>query len=235
MLREYLKAVVEDDVFRIEGIRRNTQKLWLLLRSLARNESTTATDRTLQRDIKASDGQDISIDTVAAYLDIFRRLYLLDEQPAFSVELRSSIRVKQAAKRHFVDPSLAAALLGATPEKLLNNLETAGFLFEALCEQDLRFYAEAMGASLYHYQDYSGREMDAVIETSDGGWIGIEIKLGAGQIDAAARNLLKLKDLIATSGTGKAPLALCVVCGLANAAYLRPDGVYVLPITALKS
>lgn len=91
-----------------------------------------------------------------------------------------------------------------------------------------------MGASLYHYQDYSGREMDAVIETSDGGWIGIEIKLGAGQIYAAARNLLKLKDLIATSGTGKAPLALCVVCGLTNAAYLRPDGVYVLPITALK-
>ncbi len=231
---EYLNAVIDDDVYRMDGIKRDTHKMRLLLRSLARNESTTATNRTLIRDVKAIDDADIDSNTIAAYLDIFKRLFITDNQPPFSVGIRSSVRIKQAEKRHFADPSLACALLKATPASLLGDLETLGFLFEALCERDLRIYAESFGASLYHYQDYKNQEIDAVIELPDGTWCAFEIKLGANQIDAAASNLLEIKKQIEEDPKGKPPAVLCVLCGMANAAYQRPDGVFVVPITALK-
>jgi hypothetical protein len=230
---EYLDAVIDDDVNRVDETRRDSRKV-RLLRSLARNESTTATNRTLKNDIKEIDDEDIDVETVATYLDIFNRLFLTDNQPPFSAKLRSSVRVKQAEKRHFCDPSLACALLKATPEKLIGDLETFGFLFEALCERDLKIYAESFGAQLYHYQDYAGNEIDAVIELPDGDWCGIEIKLGANKIEEAAENLNHIRDEIAKDG-GKTPSALIVLCGLSNAAYQRPDGVYVVPLTALKN
>lgn len=229
----YLDAVIDDDVYRMDGVKRDTQKMRQLLRSLARNESTTATNKTLMRDIKAVDDEDIDGNTVAAYLDIFQRLFLTDNQPPFSTGIRSSVRVKQAEKRHFADPSLACALLKATPAGLLGDLETLGFLFEALCERDLRIYAQSFDGSLYHYQDYSGREIDAVIELSDGTWCAFEIKLGANQIDAAAENLLDTQRQFQADPKGRPPEVLCVLCGLANAAYRRPDGVFVVPLTAL--
>ena len=229
----YLDAVIDDDVYRMDGVKRDTQKMRQLLRSLARNESTTATNKTLMRDIKAVDDEDIDGNTVAAYLDIFQRLFLTDNQPPFSTGIRSSVRVKQAEKRHFADPSLACALLKATPAGLLGDLETLGFLFEALCERDLRIYAQSFGGSLYHYQDYSGREIDAVIELSDGTWCAFEIKLGANQIDAAAENLLDIQRQFQADPKGRPPEVLCVLCGLANAAYRRPDGIFVVPLTVL--
>ena len=232
---EYLHAIINDDVYRIDGIKRDTAKMRLLLRSLARNESTTATNRTLVRDIKAVDDADIDANTVASYLDIFRRLFLIDDQPPFAANIRSLVRLKQAEKRHLCDPSLACALLGATPASLIGDLETLGFLFEALCERDLRIYAESFGGQMYHYQDYKGQEVDAVIERPDGQWCAIEIKLGAGQIEAAAANLLKLRAQIADEPQGKPPVVCAVVCGMANAAYKRPDGVFVVPLTALKN
>ena len=232
---EYLNAIIDDDVYRIDGVKRDSHKMHLLLRSLARNESTTAPNRTLIRDIKAIDDADIDGNTVATYLDIFKRLFITDNQPPFSVGIRSSVRIKQAEKRHFADPSLACALLKATPASLLGDLETLGFLFEALCERDLRIYAESFGANLYHYQDYKNQEIDAVIELSDGTWCAFEIKLGANQIDAAAQNLLEIQKQIEEEHAGKAPAVLCVLCGMANAAYQRSDGVFVVPITALKN
>ena len=132
------------------------------------------------------------------------------------------------------DPSLAAALLKATPDMLLQDLNTLGFLFESLCERDLKIYPESFDAELFHYQDYAGNEMDAVISLPDGQWCGFEIKLGAHQIDAAAANLLKIRQDIRKDG-GKEPVSLCVVCGLSNAAYQREDGVFVVPVTALKN
>lgn len=231
---EYLTAVIDDDVYRMDGVKRDTQKMRLLLRSLARNESTTASNRTLMRDIKDADNEELDPNTVLAYLNIFKRLFITDNQPPFSTNIRSAVRVKQAEKRHFADPSLACALLKATPESLLGDLETLGFLFEALCERDLRIYAEAFGGSLYHYQDYKGQEIDAVIELPDGQWCAFEIKLGANQIDAAAKNLLDIKKQIEAEPKGKPPAVLCVVCGMANAAYRRPDGVFVAPVTALR-
>lgn len=230
---EYLNAVIDDDVYRMDGIKRDSAKMRLLLRSLARNESTTATNKTLVRDIRAVDEEDIDPATVAAYLDIFRRLFITDDLPPFSAGIRSSVRVKQAEKRHFADPSLACALLRATPEVLLGDLEILGFLFEALCERDLRIYAEAFGAGLYHYQDYRNQEIDAVVELPDGSWSAFEIKLGANQIDGAATKLLEIRRRFEADPKGRPPAALCVICGLSSAAYRRPDGVFVVPITAL--
>lgn len=201
---------------------------------MARNESRTVTNKALRSDIKEADDQDIDPDTVAAYLDIFKRLFITDNQSPFAEKIRSATRVKQAEKRHFAAPSLACAMLRATPEELLGDLETLGFLFEALCERDLKIYAESFGANLYHYQDYAGREMDAVIELPDGHWCAFEIKLGANQIDAAAENLIKIRDEIAGDSKGNPPIVLCVLCGLSDAAYRREDGVFVIPITALK-
>ncbi|HBN86217.1 MAG TPA: ATPase [Clostridiales bacterium] len=231
---EYLNAVIDDDVSRIDGIKRNTGKIRLLLRSLARNESTVATNRTLKNDIKEIDAEDIDVDTVASYLDLFERLFLIDNQLPFASNIRSSARIKQAKKRHFADPSLACSLLKATPERLVGDLQTFGFMFEALCERDLKIYAESFNANLYHYQDYLNREIDAVIELADGRWCAFEIKLGSNKIDEAAANLISIRNAIQVEG-GVPPSVLCVICGMTNAAYRRPDDVFVVPITALKN
>lgn len=229
----YIDGVVDDEVHRIDDVQRDKKKVRLLLKSLARNESTTVTNKTLKSDIKEIDDEDIDKNTVATYLDIFNRLFLTDNQEPFSSNIRSSVRVKQAEKRHFADPSLACAVLGATPEKLFNDLETFGFLFEALCVRDLRIYADSFGAKLYHYQDYNEKEIDAVLELENGEWCAFEIKLGANKIDEAAKNLLGIcKDI--EKDNGKLPKICCVICGLSNAAYQREDGVYVVPITALR-
>jgi uncharacterized protein len=234
LAREYLKAIVADDVYRIDGIKRDTAKINLLLRSLARNECTTATNKTLRNDIKSKDDEDIDPDSVASYLDVLNRLFLLDNQLPFAPGARSSIRVKQAEKRHVSDPSLAAALLNMTPEGLIHDLNTFGFLFESLVERDLKIYAESFNARLFHYQDYNNREIDAVIELPGGEWCAFEIKLGANQIDEAAENLKKISTSISNSG-GIPPKVLCVVCGLSNSVHTRKDGVIIVPLTALRN
>lgn len=232
--QSYLDAILDDDSQSIDGKKYDVAKMRLLLRSLARNESTTATKKKLLNDIREFDDEAIDMDTIATYLDVFNRLFLLDNQLPFSANIRSSVRVKQAEKRHFCDPALACALLKATPDKLIGDLETFGFLFEALVERDLKIYAESFGANLYHYQDYNNKEIDAVVELKDGKWCAFEIKLGANQIDKAATELVALRNDIEKNG-GIAPSVLCVICGLSNAAYVRPDGVFVVPITALKN
>ena len=232
--QSYLDAILDDDSQRIDDKKYDVAKMRLLLHSLARNESTTATKKKLLNDIREFDDETIDADTVTTYLDVFDRLFLLDNQPPFSTNIRSSVRVKQAEKRHFCDPALACALLKATPDRLIGDLETFGFLFEALVERDLKIYAESFGANLFHYQDYNNEEIDAVIELEDGRWCAFEIKLGANQIDKAATELIALRNSIEQEG-GIAPSVLCVICGLSNAAYVRPDGVFVVPITALKN
>jgi predicted AAA+ superfamily ATPase len=231
--REYMKSIINHDIYRLEGINRDSNKMHRLLKSLARNESSTASISTLRKDIIEYEKDAIDSDTISTYLTIFERLFLIENQKAFSTQIRSSTRIKQSDKRHFVDPSLAVALLGANYEDLLNDLKTFGFLFEALCVRDLRIYAEIQGAQLYHYQDYKNREIDAVVQLEDGRWGAFEIKLGADAIDTAAKSLIKIRDELKTEGT-KTPDVLVVVCGLSNFAYQREDGVYVVPITALR-
>lgn len=231
--REYRKSVLNEDIYKTDNIKRDKHKFELLLRSLARNEATTATNRVLKNDIKEKDLDDINTDTISDYLDLVRRLYLTEDIPPFANSIRSSLRVKQSEKHHFVDSSIPCALLNLTEDKLRNDLELLGFLFESLVERDLLTYSENRNAKLYHYQDYKNQERDAVIEREDGSWCGIEIKLGANQIDNAAQNLVKINDSICKAG-GIPAKSLCVICGLTNAAYMRKDGVYVVPITSLK-
>ena len=228
--RKYIDAIINDDIWRLDGAIRNKEKMHLLLRALARNESTTASLEVLKKDITASDGEEIDANTVRSYLDVFNRLFLLANQPPFKVGARSKSRIRKAEKRHFVDPSLACALLEITPDDLLEDLETLGFMFEALCERDLRIYAEAIGGKLCHYQDYQGREIDAVVELPGGKWGAFEIKLGANQIETAAEKLLKIEEQFIDNK----PSFLCIICGMSNAAYRREDGVFVVPITSLK-
>nr|WP_288542883.1 DUF4143 domain-containing protein [uncultured Faecalibacillus sp.] len=232
--KEYLEAVLNDDIYRVDGVKRNTHKMKLLLRSLARNESTTVSNKTLKNDIKAIDDEDIDTATIADYLNILDRLFITDNQKPFSTKIRSSVRIKQSEKRHFCDPSLACALLNITPNMLLNDLETLGFLFESLCERDLKIYAESIDAHIYHYQDYKKREIDTIIELNDGRWCAVEIKLGANQIESAAENLKKIYKEMKQDPKSILPSAMIIICGLSNAAYQREDGIYVVPLTALK-
>ena len=233
-VEEYINLIIDDDLYRLDGINRDKHKVRLLLKSLARNESTTVSNMTLKKDINEKDNEDIDIDTLASYLNALDKLFLLDNDEPFSANVRSSVRVKQSEKRHFADPSIACSLLNIKEEnRLINDLETFGFLFEAMVERDLKIYADSFNAKCYHYQDYQDKEIDSVIELENGEWCAFEIKLGANQIEKAASDLVSLKKQIENEN-GKAPSVLCVICGLTNAAYQRPDGVYVVPITALK-
>lgn len=235
MPRAYMENIVGEDLNSLDdGIEYNRHKTALLLKSLARNESTTASDSSLLKDIIDRDNESMSRNTIAKYLEALNRLFIFNNQAPFSPNLRSALRVKQSEKRHFSDPAMACALLNITPEKLLKDLKTFGFLFESLVERDLAIYAQAFGAKLFHYQDYKNNEIDAVIELENGDWCAFEIKLGAKKIDEGAENLLKVCKSIEDNG-GKAPKIKCVICGLSNAAYQRSDGVYVVPITALKN
>lgn len=230
----YVRQIIDRDIHRVDNVRRDKHKVELLMRSLARNESTVAGVATLRKDIAADDGVEIEDNTLSSYLDALSRLFVLENQKPFASSMRSDVRVKVSEKRHFCDPSIAAALLKATPAKLENDLNTLGFLFESLVERDLRTYAEAFDGEFYHYQDYRNREIDAVIECPDGDWTAVEVKLGSNQIEAAAKSLLDIKSQFEADRSSRPPKSLAVVVGLTGAAYRRPDGVYVLPITSLR-
>lgn len=233
MPRAYMDTLIHDDLDKLDdGVTYDKHKAKLLLRSLARNETTIVGDSTLLKDIEGKDNCSMSRNTIAKYSEAFERLFITSNQPPFSPSVRSSLRVKQGEKRHFSDPAMAAALLNLTDEKLLNDLNTFGFLFEALVEHDLNIYAESFGGKLYHYRDYKDNEIDAVIELEDGQWCAFEIKLGARAVEEGAENLLKVCKDIEENG-GKSPKIKCVISGLGNVAYKRKDGVYVVPLTAL--
>ena len=232
--RKYIRAILDEDIYKLDEIYHDTNKIELLMRSLARHEASTVSMAKLSEDISEKDGTKIDERTVGTYLSLLKRLFITDNQPPFAANLRSSVRVQQAEKRHFCDPSIAAAFLNVTVTKLLKDLNSFGFLFEALCERDLRIYAESMDAKLYHYRDYLGNEIDAVVELEDGSWCAFEIKLGSVHAEKAAQKLLKFKNKIVQEG-GQAPKILAVITGVSGFARVREDGVYVLPITALKA
>ena len=235
MPRAYMSNIIKEDLNKLDDdIEYNQHKTTLLLKSLARNESTTVSDKKILDDIIENDNESMSRNTIAKYLESLNRLFVLNNQMPFSTNIRSSLRVKQMEKRHFADPAMACAMLNLIPQKLLNDLNTLGFLFEALVERDLEIYAQSFGGKLFHYQDYSNNEIDAVIELNDGEWCAFEIKLGANKIEEVAKNLTKVCADIVDNG-GKAPKIKCIICGLSNAAYKRPDGIFVVPLTSLKN
>ncbi len=229
----YMHRVCGVDAQKIDGKRRNVEGLRRTLRSLARNESTMASKSRIASDIKEFESESIDDETVSNYMDIFERLYLRDDQPAYNPHRRSSYRVGKAPKRHLADPSLAAAALEIGTKELSTDLKTMGLLFESLCERDLRIYAQASGGSLHHYRDHSGKEIDAVVEMPGKGWGAFEIKLGQNSADTAAANLLKIRDSMESKEPRSGPSVMCVLTGTGSLAYRREDGVYVVPITSL--
>lgn len=228
VLKDYIDKLCEEDSSRIDGRRRNPQKFRMLLRSLARNESTVVSDAAIRRDMMESDNEDIGNTTIDDYKSVLERLNILWYQPAFSTNIRSSDRVGKTSKKHLADPSLAMSLLGLDKTGAVNDLNTFGFLFESLCEHDLKVYSECNGYGLFHYRDSSGNEYDAVVQRPDGEWGAIEIKLGFNQVEDAAKKMIELSDKF-----DRPPAFLCIICGMSPAAYRRPDGVYVVPITRL--
>ncbi len=231
----YMENVAKTDLKQLDkDIDYNEHKAKLILKSLARNESTTVSNQSILNDIIENDNSSISKNTLSKYLNAFNRMFLFNNQEPFSPNIRSSLRVKQMEKRHFSDPAMACAMLKLTPKKLMNDLNTFGFMFEAMVERDLSIYAQSLNAKLFHYQDYRNNELDAVIELEDGNWCAIEIKLGLNKVEEGSNNLIKVCKDIVDNG-GKEPIMKCVIYGVGNMAYKNADGVYIIPITALKN
>jgi predicted AAA+ superfamily ATPase len=227
---DYVDLIAEVDLSRVSEKRRDPYKVRRLLRSLARNISTEATVTALARDVGGSDDA-MDDGTVAEYLAALERLMAVENLPAWNTHIRSADMLRKSPKRHFADPSLAVGALGLSVDKLTADLRYLGLLFESLVIRDLRIYADASGGKLFHYRDSRGLEIDAVVEYADGTWGAFEIKLGMGAAGDAANNLLKLAAKIDTDRT-KAPAALTVITGN-GFAYRRPDGVNVVPLSAL--
>lgn len=229
LTKSYIDDVLYTDITKIDGVKRDVNKMRNIIRSLARNESTIASITTIVNDV--NEEYDVANrNTVIDYLDVLEKLYLIDNQLAFNVNLRSSSRVGKTFKRHFIDPSLVCGILNLTTDKLLNDVNFLGFLFEALVERDLKIYIESLGGELFHFRDNTtGLEIDAIVELSDGEYGAIEIKLGSDSEEEAVNNLKKFYDVVKVK-----PKFMAVICGLCNGVIRRADGIYVLPITELK-
>jgi hypothetical protein len=227
----YLISIVENDVFELSDVQRNPRRIMLLMRSLARNVATMATIETLRKDVSGSESE-LAVSTVNSYLDILERLYIVDNQPAWSTRLRSKAYLRKSPKRHFVDPSIAVAAMQTNPDGLLRDFNTFGYLFESMCVRDLRIYAQKIGGEVCHYSDETNLEADAIITLPDGRWGAVEIKMGQRQVDEAANNLLNLKKKVNTD-VMQPPVFLMVLTGNGFAMKLE-NGVIVVPITCLK-
>lgn len=233
MARSYVAEIEEDDLSRVDGKSRDPKKIGRLLQSLARNAEQATKTKTMIADMtEVGSAAPLAPETVDDYLAALRKIFILEEIPAWAPNVRSSLRINKRPKYHFVDPSLAAAILKLTPSALMDDLETFGFLFECMCMRDLLTYAQADNAEVFYYRDRNGLETDAIIQSEDGQWAGIEIKLGHNQVEAAVANLLSVNKRVHAAG-GRPAAFLAVVEGLGNAAYAREDGVLVIPIATL--
>lgn len=231
--RGYIDSIIRDNMIDDEDKKRDKDKMLMLLRSLARNESSIVSNNTIIKDIAAVESECplSSTNTLADYLDVLNRLYLLENQSAYSENYRSRERVGKAPKRHFTDPSLACACLNLNSDKLLSDFKTFGFLFEGLVERDLRIYMDYLNGSLHHFRDnVTGLEVDAILEFEDGEYAAIEIKLGFNKVDEAIDNLIKFNNNVT-----KSPKFMCVIVGKGSGiARDSKTGIYIVPITALK-
>lgn len=230
---DYVEAIINADVSRVDGIEKNPTRVRALLKSLARNISTLATVKTIRDDIALdNDDSTLSDKTINQYLKALDRIFVTENLAAWNPSLRSKTAIRTSPKRQFIDPSIATAVMRLTPSRLYDDFNYLGFLFESLCDRDLRIYAEAIDGQVFHYRDASGLEADAVIVLNDGRWAAVEIKLGKKEIEDAAKHLLELKAKVNTDKM-KEPSFLMILTG-SEYAYQREDGVFVVPIGCLK-
>ena len=231
---DYYDAVVNDDISRVDRVKRDSERTKRILKSYARNVATQASLETIRSDVISNDVETFDKEALYGYLNALKRIFVIEDSPAWNPNLRSKTAIRTSDTRYFVDPSIAVAALGLGPTDLVNNLELMGLIFENLCVRDLRIYADALDGSVYHYRDKTGLECDAVIHLRNGSYGLVEVKLGGDQsINEGAESLLKLTSKIDTEKMKK-PAFLMVLCGVAPFAYKREDGVFVVPITCLK-
>ena len=229
-VNDYVEVVINEDISEVDGVNKNPARVRNLMRSLARNVATAASIDTIRQDILVDDVE-LSPNTIALYINALRRLFVVEDLPAWNPKLRSKSAIRTSPTRHFTDPSIAAAVLRAGTDKLLSDFETLGFLFESMCVRDLRTYAEANDGEVFYYRDSSGLEIDAIVQLKDGRWGAMEVKLGAGRFDEAARNLMLLDKKIDPAKMAK-PSFLMILSGT-DIAYRRQDGILVVPLACL--
>ena len=224
--KDLLESIIGRDIDEVDGIIKDKEKLRKIIKSYARNISTLAAHSTIYND----QSYDVVVNpkTFDTYMNSLKRLYIVEDVLPWSQNIRSSARLRKGSKRQFVDPSITVAALGLSPDRLKQDFETFGFLFESIATRDLRVYAEEIEGTVYYYTDTTGLEVDLIVELNDGRWGGIEVKLGENEVDKASANLLKL----ATISTRK-PAFLMILTNT-RMAYQRPDGVYVIPLGCLK-
>ena len=230
----YYDAVVKSDINRADGVNKNPERVKRLMRSFARNQGAQIGYTTLRDDIQANDTGSLNEDTVASYVNALKKIFVIEDMPAWNPNLRSKTSIRSADTRYYIDPSIATAALGIGPNDLVNDLNTMGLLFETLCVRDLRVYAESIGGDVLHYRDKSGLECDTVIHLRNGSYGLAEIKLGGQRlIEEGVENLKALEKKIDTSKM-PGPSFMMIVVGIGDFAYRREDGIYIVPIGCLK-
>ena len=232
---DYYDAVVHSDINRVDNVNKNPERVKRFMRSYARNQGTQVANTVLANDVMANDGASIDDDTIASYVNALKKIFVVEDMPAWNPNLRSKTAIRSSDTRYYTDPSIAAAALGIGPQDLVADLNTFGFLFETMCVRDLRVFADAIGGTVYHYRDKDGLECDAVVHLRNGSYGLIEIKLGGDTlIEEGAKTLSTLAQKIDTDKM-KAPAFSMVLLGIGDYAYRRPDGVYVVPIGSLRN
>lgn len=231
---DYYFAVVKSDVARVDELTRKSERTRLLLRSYARSQGAQVSISAIRQDMLENDDDTLSEKTVQTYIGALKKIFVIEDMPAWNPNLRSRTAIRTSETRYFVDSSIAVASLGIGPADLINDLETFGLLFETLCVRDLRVYADSINGSVYHYRDKNGLECDAVIHLRNGSYGLVEIKLGgAVAIEKGVSTLTSLASKIDTTKM-KAPSFLMVLTAVGDYAYQRKDGVFVVPIGCLK-
>lgn len=231
LAREYTDTLVEADIRNLDSVERNPYRVRQVLRSLARNISTLTSAKTILEDVRAND-LTINERTLDNYLNVMRRLFVVEDVPAWSPSVRSKTTIRTSLKRQLADPSIAAAVMRLDAKALLHDLNTFGFLFESLCTRDMRVYAQANDADIFHYRDKDELEIDLIVSRNDGKWAAVEVKLGEHQADEASANLRRFKNKVDTSRIGE-PAFLMVLTG-GKFAYRRNDGILVVPLACLR-
>ena len=232
---DYYDAVTKEDITKVDGVKRASERVQRLMRAYARHQGTQASIATLKEDLMSNDTATLDEDTISSYLEALRKIFVVEDMPAWNPNLRSKTAIRTADTRYFVDPSIATAALGLGPADLMNDLNTMGFFFEAMCVRDLRVFADALGGKVYHYRDKSGLECDAVVHLRNGQYGLVEIKLGGESlINAGVETLTSLTHQIDTTRM-KAPAFKMILTATGEYAYRRPDdGIYIVPIGCLR-
>lgn len=232
---DYYDAIINSDISRVDGVNRNPERVKNLMRSYARNIGSQASVETIKNDMINNDSFALDTDTVFSYINALKKIFVIEESPAWNPNLRSKTAIRTSDTRYFIDPSIVTASLGIGPEDLINDLNTFGLVFETLCIRDLRVYAESINGNVYHYRDSSSLECDAVIHLRNGSYGLVEIKLGGDKLTSeGAKNLIKMQNKIDTEKMKK-PSFMMVLTATGNYAYKRDDDVYVIPVGCLKN